>query len=370
MHYDPIALAVPLFFVAIAVELAVAKKRGVVVYRFADALTNLSCGITQQVMLLAYAALQLAVYAWVYEHARFLSWDTPWIGWALAFLGVDFLYYWWHRLSHEVNVLWAAHVVHHQSEDYNLAVALRQAVLTSWTELPFYLPLALLGVPTIAFATMHALSTLYQFWIHTQLVGKVRGPFDRVLNLPSHHRVHHAINARYLDKNYGATLIVWDRLFGTYEEETETPVYGITHPLASFSPMWAQVHYWVELARMTKQARRPVDKVRLWFASPAFVPEGVEPAPIEASHPKYDREVSRPLAIYVGAQYALVLVTTFSLLMWHRAIPTIPLVLLSVAVLGALVAVGGFFERRKWATAVEGGRWLVAAAALALWARG
>jgi alkylglycerol monooxygenase len=141
---DPIALAVPFFFVLIGLELLLARRRGVSVYRFTDTLTDLSCGITSQVVLIFWAALQLAIYDGVYRHAHLLSltpsWGRPWLPWVVAFIGVDLLYYWWHRLSHEVNFLWAAHVVHHQSEDYNLAVALRQAVLTSWTALPFYLP--------------------------------------------------------------------------------------------------------------------------------------------------------------------------------------------------------------------------------------
>jgi sterol desaturase/sphingolipid hydroxylase (fatty acid hydroxylase superfamily)/poly(3-hydroxybutyrate) depolymerase len=368
---DPIALAVPFFFVLIGLELLWAKRRGASVYRFTDALTDLSCGITSQVVLIFWAATQLAIYAWVSEHAKLVnlspSWGRPWLPWVVAFVGVDLLYYWWHRLSHEVNFLWAAHVVHHQSEDYNLAVALRQAVLTSWTALPFYLPLALLGVPTLVFAVTHALSTLYQFWIHTQLVGKIRGPLDWIMNLPSHHRVHHAINTQYLDKNYGATLVIWDRLFGTYEEENEKPVYGITKPLASFDPMWAQVHYWLEIGSMMRAARRPIDKVRVWFASPAWKPEGyvVEVPPI-ADRTKYDQSVSRKLATYVAVQYVLVVAATFALLTWHHALPRTVVVLGVAAVLGALVAIGALLEKRTWAKTVELGRIAVGGLAIAL----
>lgn len=362
---DPIAFAVPFFFVLIGLELWWAKRRGVAVYRFADTLTDLSCGITSQIALIFWTATQIAIYAFVYEHARLVSlspawapaWLAPVLPWLVAFVGVDFLYYWWHRLSHEVNFLWAAHVVHHQSEDYNLAVALRQAVLTSWTALPFYLPLALLGVPTLVFAIVHALSTLYQFWIHTQLVGKIRGPADWILNLPSHHRVHHAINPQYLDKNYGATLVVWDRLFRTYAEENDKPVYGITKPLASFDPMWAQVHYWLEMGRMMRAASRPVDKLRAWFASPAWKPEGyvVEAPPIEDRR-KYDRPVSRKLATYIALQYVLVIVATFALLTWHHGLPRGVLVVGAAAVLGALVAIGALLEGRTWAKTAEFGR--------------
>jgi len=368
---DPIALAVPFFFVLIGLELLWARRRGVRVYRFTDTLTDLSCGITSQVVLIFWAALQLAIYDAVYRHAHLVSltpsWGRPWLPWVVAFIGVDLLYYWWHRLSHEVNFLWAAHVVHHQSEDYNLAVALRQAVLTSWTALPFYLPLAILGVPTLVFAVTHALSTLYQFWIHTQLVGKIRGPVDWIMNLPSHHRVHHAINPQYLDKNYGATLVVWDRLFGTYAEEVERPVYGITKPLASFDPMWAQVHYWLEMASMMRAARTPFEKLRVWFASPAWKPEGyvVETPPIR-NRTKYDRPVSRKLATYVALQYVGVVGATFALLTWHHGLPRTVVIVGVAAVLGALVAIGALLEGRPWALRAELGRLALGGLALAL----
>jgi alkylglycerol monooxygenase len=371
MH-DPIALAVPFFFVLIGAELIWAKARGVRVYRFNDAVTDLSCGITSQIVLLAWAASQLAIYAWVHAHARLFTLATPWLAWVVAFVGVDFLYYWWHRLSHEVNILWAAHVVHHQSEDYNLAVALRQSVITSWTALPFYLPLALLGVPPLVFAVVHALSTLYQFWIHTELVGRIRGPLDWLLNLPSHHRVHHAINEPYLDKNYGATLIVWDRLFGTYAEETERPVYGITSTLGSFNPMWAQVHYWFELAALARSARRPIDRLRVWIASPAWKPEGyvLKAPPSLAERIKYDPPASRGVIGYVGLHYLIVIAITFCLMMWHDSIPSLPLVLGGAAVLAALVALGGLLERRPWAIYAEGARLVLGAVAALVWLKG
>ncbi len=369
---DPIALAVPGFFVLIGIELAWAKKRGLRAYRFGDAVTDLSCGISSQIVQLLWAATQLAIYAWLYEHARLVTLTPVWLAWLVAFVGVDFLYYWWHRLSHEVNVLWAAHVVHHQSEDYNLAVALRQSVLTSWTALPFYLPLAILGVPTLVFAIVHALSTLYQFWIHTELVGKMRGPIDWILNLPSHHRVHHAINAPYLDKNYGATLIVWDRLFGTYAEETEKPVYGITKALGSFNPMWAQIHYWFELGEMARAARRPLDKLRVWIASPAWKPEGyvAPPVPRLAERIKYDPPASGGVVRYVGVQYVIAIAVTFCLMTWHGSIATPVMVLASVAVLGGLLAFGALLEGRRWASWVEGARLAVGAVALVVWLRG
>ncbi|MDB4945651.1 MAG: Sterol desaturase [Labilithrix sp.] len=364
---DPIALAVPFFFVLIGIELVWAKRRGVSVYRFSDALTNLSCGIGSQIAVLFWGALQLAVYAWLYERYRVATFQRAWVPWVIAFVGVDLLYYWWHRLSHQVNVLWAAHVVHHQSEDYNLAVALRQSVITSWTVLPFYLPLALLGVPPLTYAITVALSTLYQFWIHTQLVGKVKGPIEWVLNLPSHHRVHHAINDEYLDKNYGATLVVWDRLFGTYAPEEAAPVYGITKPLGSFDPVWAQVHYWVELRAMARAARSFREKLAVWVASPAWKPAGyvVETPPVQG-RAKHDRPLTRRLVTYVAVQYVLVIAATFALMMWHAALPAAVLVPSAVAVAGALVAAGALLEGRRWAVPAELGRLALAAVAVAM----
>jgi sterol desaturase/sphingolipid hydroxylase (fatty acid hydroxylase superfamily) len=365
--HDPIALAVPLFFALIAIEMVWAKRKGVSVYRFADSLTDLGCGMTQQITHLLWGLTQLAIYAWLFEHARFVTWKAPAVPWVLAFVLVDFAYYWWHRFSHETNFLWAVHAVHHQSEDYNLAVALRQAVLSSWTSLPFYLPLAFLGVPTLVFATVNALSTLYQFWIHTQLVGRIGGPLEKILNLPHHHRVHHAINTQYLDKNYGATLIVWDWLFGTYADEVEKPVYGVTKPLASFDPMWAQVQYWFQMVEMARAARRPLDKLRVLFASPAWKPEGyVAAAPPIQGRTKYERPLGARTRWWIGANFVLVVGATFSAMMWHAVIAVVPLAVTSVAVLAALFAFGSIIEGRRWAVVVDVGRLALGAAAVAL----
>jgi len=366
---DPITLAIPFFFLSIGVEFALAKRRNASIYRFNDAITNLSCGIMSQMTALFSIGAQLAIYEWLYQHAKpidlELTLDHPWLTWTVAFIGVDFLYYWWHRLSHEVNVLWAAHVVHHQSEDYNLAVALRQSIFTDWTSFPFYLPLAVLGVPTFVVAVTRALSTLYQFWIHTQLVGKIPGPLGWFINLPSHHRVHHATNANYLDKNYGAILIVWDRLFGTYADEHEVPVYGITKPLGSFDPFWAQVHYWFELANMAKSARRSADRFRVWFASPAWKPDGYVAEAI-GSPAKYDRPRTRPLTAYVAVQFALVVVATFCVLAYKESLPKATLLVCALTIVGTVIALGALIEGRPWGPKVELIRMMLSAIAIAL----
>ncbi len=361
-----IALSIPFFFLLIGMELLVARARRRRVYRLADAIGDLGCGMAQQLVLVFVGAALLAAYAWVHDRWRFYTLDaaTP-APWILSFVAVDLLYYWWHRASHRVNVLWAAHVVHHQSEDFNLAVALRQAIGTSFTTLPFYLPMALLGVPPIVYATMVALSTLYQFWIHTELVGKL-GPLEWVLNTPSHHRVHHAVNAQYLDRNYGAALIVWDRLFGTFAEEREQPVYGTVKPFRSFNPAWAQVAYFGELWRKGQTFPRWRDRLRLWVMPPPWVPAGAphEPDPEVRGRAKHDPPLPASVRWYALAQFVPAVVAT-ALALWFRAEASrAALAAAAVLVFWTLISLGGLLDRRPWAVVAEAAR-LVAVAAVA-----
>ena len=368
MRSSLIALAVPFFFVLIGIELAVARARRRSVYRVGDAIGDLGCGMLQQTLLVFLAGASIALYTSVYEHARLVSWGSAAAPWLIAFVGVDFLYYWWHRGSHEVNLLWAAHVVHHQSEDYNLAVALRQAILTSFTAQPFYAPLALLGVPPIVFASVNALSTLYQFWIHTELVGKL-GWLEEWLNTPSHHRVHHAVNPQYLDKNYGATLIVWDRIFGTFAREDEAPVYGTVKPFRSYNPIWAQVEPLVSLVALSAAAPRPLDKLRVFFARPAWRPEGMPTYRVaEGSYldrPKYDPVAAPRLQVYVVVQFGIAVAITTTLMFVQQNAPMPALVGGAALVLATLATSAGLLEGRPWARPFEAVRLVLAISGVA-----
>jgi alkylglycerol monooxygenase len=360
-----IALAIPFFLAFIGLELLFARarrRRGL--YRLSDALADLGCGVGQQVVLVFAGAALLAGYAALYDRFRIATFGpaSP-VPWLVSFVFVDFAYYWWHRLSHEVNFLWAGHAVHHQSEDYNLAVALRQSIATSFTSLPFYYPMALLGVPTVVYASMVAFSTLYQFWIHTELVGRL-GPLEHFLNTPSHHRVHHAVNPQYLDKNYGAILIVWDRLFGTFAEEREPAVYGTTKPIRSFDPAWAQLQPWFEIAAKARALPRRRDRVRLWFSSPAWNPGG-GPSPTEAelrTRPKHDVPLGRALGVYAFLQFAPLVAATFLMLLWQYTAPRGALAVAAGLVFFTLASLGALMDRRAWALPVE----IVRLAAVAL----
>lgn len=354
MSPNYIALAVPFFFLLIGVELWAARRRGRQVYRLTDALADLGCGITQQVTLLLFGAALLGAYVWSYRHLRLCDLDRfPALAWAVAFVGVDFVYYWWHRASHRIGFLWAAHVVHHQSEDYNLAVALRQAVLTPVTHMPFTLPLALLGVPPVAYATAQALSTLYQFWIHTELLGKL-GPLERVINTPSHHRVHHGRDAHYLDRNYGAVLIVWDRLFGTFAPETVRPTYGITKPFRSFNSLWAQVQPVGALAALARGAPSLRARLAAWVAPPErHFPWQAPDAGAGPDRAKHDVPVSAPLRRYVLVNFALVIGATFLLMLYGARLSPSWLLAGVALVLASIASTGGLLEQRPWARTVE-----------------
>jgi len=371
MKLDPIALAVPIFFLLIGLELLVARARGRRVYRFTDSFADLGCGVTQRVVLLLFEVALLAVYALLYEHGRLWTFapDSAW-PWVIAIVGVDLGYYWWHRLSHEVNVLWAVHVVHHQSEDYNLAVALRQAVLSPVTVMPFYLPLAVLGVPLLPFFIVNALSTLYQFWIHTELVDRM-GVLERVINTPSLHRVHHGVNPEYLDKNYAATFICWDQLFGTLRREEAPVVYGVSHPLRSFDPVWAQVQPFWALWQAMRRAPSAREAIRFMLASPAWHPDWLGPIDLRRgvdpeALPKYDVQPGRGVIRYVFVQLALVIVAAFALLTWHQALSPAALVVAVTWVLLSLVAGAALLEGRRWAVGLEVARVGVLAGAVAI----
>ncbi|XP_059322921.1 alkylglycerol monooxygenase isoform X2 [Ammospiza nelsoni] len=238
---DYVEKSIPFFITFIGLEFAVSwiQKRKLP-GRINDGISSLSLGILSRLPDVLFRSIELISYIYVWNNYRLfeLPWDSPWT-WYLTLLGVDFAYYCFHRMSHEVNILWAAHQVHHSSEDYNLFTALRQSVLQKYTSWMLNLPMALF-IPPSVFAVHLQFNLLYQFWIHTELITKL-GPLEWILNTPSHHRVHHGRNPYCIDKNYGGTLIIWDRIFGTFEAEDAKVVYGLTHPVNSFDPIMLQI---------------------------------------------------------------------------------------------------------------------------------
>ena len=318
-----IVLATPVFLLLMAAEFAWSRARGRVVYHTSDAISSISLGVLSQLGGLFTKVLAIGLYAAVYDALAVFpdrAFWTTWYGVLLALLFYDFCYYWLHRAGHEVALFWAAHVVHHQSESYNLSTALRQTssgVLLGWI---FYLPMAIAGVPPLIFGIVALIDLLYQFWVHTELVGKL-GWFDRVFCAPSNHRVHHAVNDQYLDKNYGGILILWDRLFGSFCEEREQCVYGTRSPLQSWDPLWANGEVYWALMKDSWHTRRWSDKLRVWLKPP-----GWRPADLAQASPRAPFDLTRfqrfnPVLGRAGQWFAAVqfplLIAGVLLVLWY-----------------------------------------------------
>lgn len=360
---NPIVYAIPVFFLLMAIEIAVARLRGRRAYRVADAINSVSLGTLSQVVNVFARLLTLGIYIGIYEYARvFELSQNSIVVWIAALLAYDFLYYWHHRLGHEVNVLWAAHVVHHQSEDFNLSTALRQTgtgFLFGWV---FYWPMALLGVPPLVFASVALIDLLYQYWIHTEQIGRL-GWFDRVFASPSNHRVHHGVNDRYVDKNYGGILILWDRMFGTFEDERddEPVVYGTRAPLRSWNPLWANIEPYVVLAQDSWHARHWRDKLKVWISRPGWRPDDVarawpKPAFAIANVRKFEVPLSRFTQAYCLLQFVVVVAGGTHFLAIGKTLNDADTVLYALIVVGSLWTLGGLLEARprfRWLEALR-----------------
>ncbi len=316
---DLIAIAVPFFLLALIIELILDWRKGSHFYRSNDAINSLSAGILSTTI--GYFTKFLPLIAWGFVLRNFSIVDMPlaWFDlsprglllWVVAAVAWDFCYYWFHRFSHEISVLWAAHAVHHQSEDYNLSTALRQTstgFLFGWI---FYLPLFVIGFPLEVLITVNAANLIYQFWVHTQLIRRL-GPLDKILVTPSNHRVHHAQNERYIDKNYGGIFILWDRFFGTFEDESDKDpvVFGVRKPLANLNPFWANLQVYDYLLFDARKTQRWLDKLAVWFRRTGWRPPDVEARyPKKPADPgqfqKYDPQTPRALKHYVMAQFVV-----------------------------------------------------------------
>ena len=311
--------AIPVFFILIAVELLIERKHNANWYRLNDAMSNISCGISQQVTGVFVKSIGLFAYVFLYENLRLFSIPNTWWSYLILFIAIDFLYYFFHRYCHEINIFWGTHVVHHQSEDYNLSVALRQSAFQSLISSVFYLPLAIVGFDPIPFLLLNALQTLYQFWIHTEAIRKMPQWFEFVFNTPSHHRVHHGRNPEYIDKNHGGTLILFDRMFNTFQEEKAPVVYGVTKPLSTWNPIWANFDYYQSLWQEFILIKGVGNKFRLLIEKPGWRPEAIggplyPPEVDRKEQLKYQTKLSRTLSIYSFVHYIFLLGATTLLL--------------------------------------------------------
>jgi sterol desaturase/sphingolipid hydroxylase (fatty acid hydroxylase superfamily) len=291
--FNLILYAVPYFVALLAIEWVTFHHTGdhddaMAGYDVRDTATSISMGLGNLVINLGWKLVVVAIYSGVYELTPLRVPSDAWWAWVLLFFADDAAYYWFHRVSHVVRVFWASHVVHHSSQHYNLSTALRQTWVPM-TYFPFWLPLALIGIKPWMIVLQQSISLVYQFGIHTERVGRLWRPLEFVLNTPSHHRVHHGSNQMYLDRNYAGILIIWDRLFGTFQGEDEPVRYGLTKNLQTHHPVRVAFHEYAAIGHDLRHARDWRERMGYLFRGPGWAPGAPSPptgAALSQAHPE------------------------------------------------------------------------------------
>jgi alkylglycerol monooxygenase len=352
------ALVAPIVLVLVAAEFiyCLVKKNGY--YSFQDSLIGLGTAILAQCVNVAVAVAVVSVYGWVYNHFSITQLQPTPLNYVLCYIGVDFLFYWFHRAGHRINILWAAHVPHHSAEELNYAVALRSSFTQRAASFLFYWPLAVIGFSPTIILPVVALNLVLQFIPHTRVIPKLPSWIDSWLNTPYHHRIHHAANRIYWDKNYGGTFIFWDKLFGTFEPETEEPYYGVSVHPKSWDPTFLNMHWFMVLWNDMKQATHWQDKILLWIKPPGFRPRNLPPYEKPPHSSAVDQIKYQTPALPNSTPYLLVQLVLSLALMGlvvgnSSKLDTLEKTLLSFLLWVGITAWGGILESRKWAVPVE-----------------
>jgi sterol desaturase/sphingolipid hydroxylase (fatty acid hydroxylase superfamily) len=353
-------LVIPVFFISMGIEWYIGyRKKKNDLYRLNDSVTNLVIGMGQQTWSLVFKVMLLGIYIWFYDNLSFFKIPATWWSFVLCLIVFDFFFYWAHRWGHEMNIFWAAHSVHHQSEEYNLSVALRQSWFHSALAFVIFLPIPVMGFDPKIFGAAAIVHTLYQFWIHTKLVGKLHPWIEYWINTPSHHRVHHAINPKYIDKNHAGVFMIWDRMFGTFkaEEDPEEITYGITTQLKSWNPAWANTHYFVEMYQKAKKMK-PLDRLKIIFAKPGWHPEYMggfqEVKEVDKNvFQKYNADTNLYFKIYAVIQFFILLVgSSFYSLHFKEMSPYYKVIFFALILITMLIT-GAIFENKRWMVYAE-----------------
>jgi sterol desaturase/sphingolipid hydroxylase (fatty acid hydroxylase superfamily) len=365
MNPNYILFAIPVFLLTIVIELVHNFRRnGGKDYNFEDSITNLNIGIGSQAIGAVTKAVLLMLYVWVYDNFRVITIPPSWYSLIFAIVLFDYIFYWAHRWGHEWNIFWGAHIVHHQSEEYNLTVALRQSWFHNLLAFPLFLPIPFLGIDLLSFGAAAGIVTLYQYWIHTKAIDRMPRWFEAIFNSPAHHRVHHGTNAKYLDHNYAATFIIWDKLHGTFIDEDEQPVYGITTPLRSLNTVWANFHFYAEMWQGSKQLKTVREKLALIFRGPEYLGKllgqmNTTGEKAAASLKGYSADVPLHLKIYVSLQFLLL---TYFLAAYMGELDSLTIfyqIAFFFLICLSTLSIGGIMENRPWFYIVEIARFLM-----------
>jgi len=361
LYAQALSYAIPLFLVLIVLEQWIAQQKGLEVNRGMDVISSLSSGMTNTLKNLMGLSVVLISYGWLVNHVALAEVTPSWWVYMLAFLGMDFVGYWSHRFDHKINVFWNRHIVHHSSEEFNLSCALRQSISAVVGIYFFlYVPMALIGIPQEVVAIVAPLHLFAQFWYHTRVIDKM-GVLEYILVTPSHHRVHHAINPRYLDKNLSQVFIFWDKLFGTFQEELpeDPPVYGVIKPVSTWNPIWINyMHAWA-LAKDAWRAHSWWDKVRLWW-----MPTGWRPSDVAEKYPwiftedpknqiKYETALSRPEKVWAWTQLVIHFGLVFHLLIAFAQFEYTQVISYGIFLMASIMGYTVFMDKSRWAPYAE-----------------
>ena len=365
MNPNYILWAIPFFLLSILGEFVHNYvKKGAKDFNFEDSITNLNLGVGSQAIGALTKAGLLMLFVWVHDHFRLFTLEATWYNAIICIVLFDYLYYWAHRWGHEWNIFWGAHIVHHQSEEYNLTVALRQSWFHNILAFPIFLPIPLLGFDLLSFGAAAGIVTLYQYWIHTKAIRRMPKWFEYIFNSPAHHRVHHATNQQYLDHNYAATFILWDRLHGTFTDEEEECVYGITTPLKSWNTVWANFHFYVEMWKGSKQLKTVKEKIALVFKGPEYlgrllgrVDDGSKKTTSLVR--KYATKTLLHLKVYVSLQFLLLTYFLTAYMGELDSLTTFYQVAFFFLICLSTLSVGAIMENKRWFYIVEIARFMM-----------
>jgi len=348
MHFNILGLAIPLFAGLMALEYYFSIRKNKKVFHFEESVANLNIGIAERLTDLFTAGLFFFIFDRIQHKLGLFNIKANWLTWISLFFATDFIWYWYHRFGHEVNIGWAVHVVHHQSEDYNFTVSARITVFQSLCRCLFWCILPLLGFPASMITFFLLIHGAYPFFTHTQLIGKL-GFLEYFMVTPSHHRVHHSSNEPYLDKNYGDILILWDKLFGTFAKEEEAPVYGLTKPLNSYSFLWQLFHFPLEMGVAFSRAKGLKNKWNILFGKPDLIDPTIRTALEDKLLARQPFTLYKPnLYRYIFLNTLFTLVILFLVISFSYYLNPRQLTLAILFILLSSIHSGAMLEQRKW----------------------
>lgn len=349
MTVNYLAFAIPAFFIFVFIEFKIVQhQKKAKIFKYESTVANFSVGIAERLLNLFIAASFYQVYDWVYANYAIFDISTKWYVWILLLLSTDLVWYWYHRLGHEINFLWAAHIVHHQSEEFNLSAAARITTIQAIFRNVFWCILPLVGFHPNMIITILLAHGAYSFFTHTQLIGKLDW-LENILITPSLHGVHHASDEKYLDKNYGDVFVFWDKFFGTFQAEEEAPKYGLTHPIKSYSFLWQHFHYYLEIGEAYKRANGFKAKWNAVFGSPALMDQNIRPILEKRYFQHKKQDLAKPkFKTYLNIQLIAVVAMLTGTTLFYSSLMAFNKAAIVVFILVTLINVGALLEQRRW----------------------